>query len=676
MAFSSWFSHPRHLNRRCKSKFGRSIARKAYLTLEELEDRSVPSSAPVVSLPQLFVADVYFTELGQSASAAQVAQYSGELLPGFTATDVAGQILATPDFQAVEIRQFYVRLAGFDPGSGGVNFWLDLLTRPGNTMDTVRVDFLSSDVYYNRVGGTNTAYVSALFGDVWNKPVDSTLLNQDVNALNNGASRSAIATAFVTDPRGYQAQIIADYDKVLDHDPATTSINAFVSFRQSGGTNEQILGQLHGSSELLKHLTFFQSNTVLTDADIAAQTFRSGLRGQIQAEQTAQTTAINAAAQAQKDAVNAAADETDAAMQVSNAKAAFNDPTTAQTAATQAQNDANDALNVQDSDAKAQVNIAQTALASAEPTPTTIQAVKDAQTAEAAASASANLAKTDAANAKDAANAATSTDLPTFLMGLQTQADAAAAAFNGPSGFIATTNSLALAAANDASGMEQNKDDDTKTPDSFNAQDIANDAFEAIQAANGGQPYPAGSQAAQLIDAATAAAQAAQTGATASAGFANDAQADGLTVLAKAVAAQNAANLTDDAVKKALADLTALQDFNFFNGFDQFFFLLNDFFTQYNLAVTQEALAVQANSDGHGILNNPQNDPQFTRSVLHDKNEADGQLFLAILGYTQTNTDISQAAAAAQAANNGGTGTGNNGDGDNNGGKRPGGGRG
>src|SRR5262249_62404826 len=101
------------------------------------------------------------------------------------------------------------------------------------------------------------------------------------------------------------AQIIADYEKVLLRDPDASSINFFISFRQNGGTNEQILSQLHGSSELSKHLQFFQSQFNPTDADNGAATFRSRLRDQIGAQLKAQTTAQAAAAQAQQDAINA-----------------------------------------------------------------------------------------------------------------------------------------------------------------------------------------------------------------------------------------------------------------------------------------------------------------------------------------------------------------------------------
>src|SRR5262249_40245302 len=159
--------------------------------VEALEDRTLPA----VILAPLFVADVFVTEFGRSASATEIVSNAKELLPGFTAADVANLILSTPSFQAAEVRQLYVKFAGFDPGDGGVSFWLDFLTQPGNTMDTVRVDFLSSDVYFNRVGGTNTAFVSALFGDVWSKPVDTGILNQFVTSLNNGASRRSVATA-------------------------------------------------------------------------------------------------------------------------------------------------------------------------------------------------------------------------------------------------------------------------------------------------------------------------------------------------------------------------------------------------------------------------------------------------------------------------------------------------
>ncbi len=144
MAFSFPFSRQ---SRKHKSKADSSRRRSARLNLEVLEDRTLPA----VSIPQLFVADVYVTEFGRSASTSEIVGNANELLPGFTATDVASLILSSPSFQTAEIRQLYVKFAGFDPGSGGVSFWLDLLTQPGNTMDTVRVNFLSSDVYFNRV---------------------------------------------------------------------------------------------------------------------------------------------------------------------------------------------------------------------------------------------------------------------------------------------------------------------------------------------------------------------------------------------------------------------------------------------------------------------------------------------------------------------------------------------
>ena len=132
--------------------------------------------------------------------------------------------------------------------------------------------------------------------------------------------------------------------------------------------------------------------------------------------------------------------------------------------------------------------------------------------------------------------------------------------------------------------------------------------------------------------------------------------------------------LSNSAVAKALKALDDLQHFNFFNGFDLFFISLNDFFTSFNDAVTQEALAVQANGDAQNVLNNPQNDPLFVRNVLSDRNKAGGQMGLAQVAQTQANGDIAAAKAANDAANKGDTGTGDNHDGDDNDDKRPGGG--
>ena len=65
MAFSFPFSRQ---SRKHKSKTDSSRRRGARLNLEVLEDRTLPA----VSIPQLFVADVYVTEFGRSAGASEI----------------------------------------------------------------------------------------------------------------------------------------------------------------------------------------------------------------------------------------------------------------------------------------------------------------------------------------------------------------------------------------------------------------------------------------------------------------------------------------------------------------------------------------------------------------------------------------------------------------------------
>jgi hypothetical protein len=624
--------------------------------LEALEDRTLPA----VSVPQLFVADIYVTELGRGGSDTEIAASASELLPGFTGTDVAKQILSTRSFQAAEIRQLYATFAGIDPGSDAVSFWLDLLTQPGNTMDTVRIDFLGSDIYYNRVGGTNAAYVSALFADVWNKPVDAALLNQFVSELNSGTPRKEVAAAFVTDLRGYQAQVAADYDKVLDRPPSPISLSFFASFRQNGGANEQILAQLHGSSELMKHMQFFLnppgSHVPFSDSNIAAATFRAQLKSQIANQQMAEMKAVMAAQKAQQDAANAATDEMDAAQQVQNAitnsmgpaEQTPNDATDTQEdapdAATDAQKDYVDASG-KDSDALHQVGIAKQEESSAEPSSTTMQAVDDAVAAEAAASMSATKAQADAKKAQMGASAAQncgmSTDLRSYLMCLDsTAAGAATDAGNAKSLADQLADDAADAAFPEPSPPDDSANDvDTVSPN-MSARDLAHAAMNAMQMA---PQYSAGSQAALFIDEATAEAQAAQTAAGFSAAFANDADMDRNTVGQKDMEAHSAATGTKNAVGKALSELTQLENFSFFSDPSGFFTLLNNFFTDYNTAVTQEGLALQADNDAQAYL---QTNP---RNVSLDKQNADTQLLSAQGALMQTKMDITLAAQAAAA---------------------------
>ena len=235
---------------------------------------------------------------------------------------------------------------------------------------------------------------------------------------------------------------------------------------------------------------------------------------------------------------------------------------------------------------------------------------------------------------------------------MKTLADGADTAAQG---FVTQANTAAAAALSDASTAP---DVDTATMDSSNAQDIAADAFEAVNAVNPMPPYTPGSQAAQLIDAAMASAQAAQTAASACAGFANDADMDRQTVIARANDAHAAAVIVDMKVNDAIS---ILNGGGFFFDFGLIFRFLDDLST----AFAEKAVAVQAKADAQTSLGNAQS----------NLTKAGGQLGLAQVAQTQTENDIAQAAAAAQAAaTNGGSGTGDDHDGDDNSHKRPGGG--
>jgi len=146
-------------------------------------------------------------------------------------------------------------------------------------------------------------------------------------------------------------------------------------------------------------------------------------------------------------------------------------------------------------------------------------------------------------------------------------------------------------------------------------------------------------------------AQAAQTAAGFSAAFAHDADMDRNTVGQKAMDTHTHAHNTDVAVGNALTELTQLENFNFFLDPFGFFTLFNQFFTDYNTAVTEETLATNAYNDAFGYLEN-NGLQQYPRNVSDDMNNAETQLGNAQTHLTNTQNDIMQAATAAQAAAN------------------------
>jgi hypothetical protein len=165
-----------HRQQRLLSRFRSSRAgdkqrkrAKPRLNIERLEDRQLLSGVTAEAL----VGQMYLDLLQRSADPAGLAGWSGLLNQGAPATQVATGIVSSAEYRTKEIQNLYVHRLGRNAEPEGLNNWLLFLENHG-TGEMLEEQICASLEYFNRSGGTNAAFLSALYHDVLGRAVDPT----------------------------------------------------------------------------------------------------------------------------------------------------------------------------------------------------------------------------------------------------------------------------------------------------------------------------------------------------------------------------------------------------------------------------------------------------------------------------------------------------------------------
>lgn len=123
--------------------------------------RSLFASAAAPS----YVEYLYERVLGRAPAAGELATWNQALSGGLSAAAVASAFLNSPERKAREIEQLYQDYLGRSVDAAGLAAWLAAWQDDGG-LDLVRLGILTSDEYVQAQGGTDQAWVAALYGDL------------------------------------------------------------------------------------------------------------------------------------------------------------------------------------------------------------------------------------------------------------------------------------------------------------------------------------------------------------------------------------------------------------------------------------------------------------------------------------------------------------------------------
>lgn len=109
-----------------------------------------------------YVNQAYRDFLFRFAGSSEIAYWSGQLASGLSRSAFANSLASSDEWVRTVFDRMYRDTLGRDADDGGFRYWKDIYDR-GMLLSEIAALIYSSDEYFRRVGGTDSAYVKALF---------------------------------------------------------------------------------------------------------------------------------------------------------------------------------------------------------------------------------------------------------------------------------------------------------------------------------------------------------------------------------------------------------------------------------------------------------------------------------------------------------------------------------
>jgi hypothetical protein len=162
--------------------------------------------------------------------------------------EVANAFTHSTEYFSNLIQADYKQYLGRSATTEEVSAWVADFQH-GLTDEQARSGFIGSPEFYAHAGGTNQAWVDALYHNLLGRAPDQAGETSWLQALAGGTSRAAVALGFATSAEAEGDVIRADYQHYLGRTATEAEEAAWVRAFASGTTNEQVVAGFVGSVE-------------------------------------------------------------------------------------------------------------------------------------------------------------------------------------------------------------------------------------------------------------------------------------------------------------------------------------------------------------------------------------------------------------------------------------------
>jgi hypothetical protein len=213
------------------------------LWLEQLEDRTLLSTTSAN-----FVEGLYETLLHRHAGSGEMQAWVSVIDAGASNVQVVQDIETSVEYRSQLVESLYMSLLHRPSDTQGLQGWVAFLAQ-GGTVEQLKANFLGSGEYFAKAGGTDEAFLAALYGDVLGRAISPGEQSGIAQVMTQGASPLAIATGVVTSPEGRSREVNQFYVEFLDRTADSAGLAGWVAALQSGATPEDIIAAIAGSPE-------------------------------------------------------------------------------------------------------------------------------------------------------------------------------------------------------------------------------------------------------------------------------------------------------------------------------------------------------------------------------------------------------------------------------------------
>jgi PKD repeat protein len=188
--------------------------------------------------------------LGRQPSQMEISSYSSQLDSGsLTRNQLTSQLINTQEYRTDVVNTDYATILQRPVDTVGLSTWVSFLAGGGTELQ-LQAQLLGSGEFFAHQGGsTNNGFLNALYQNALSRAIDAAGLQTWTQALVNGMSRTAVATAVLSSPESDADQVQALYQRFLSRAADPAGLNTFVNALEQGASIDQVIATIVASSE-------------------------------------------------------------------------------------------------------------------------------------------------------------------------------------------------------------------------------------------------------------------------------------------------------------------------------------------------------------------------------------------------------------------------------------------